>query len=155
MAPTTVLQRIRDHQVEYELLPHRRTSSAVAEARALDVPPDVTAKTVIVRTARGFVRVVLPASRRVDFARLRRALADPTAVLATEAELAGAYPDFELGAVPPFDGRVEDEVVVDAHLAVADRVVFEAGRHDESIRMRAGDLVALANARIHEVCERQ
>lgn len=155
MPATTVLERIREHQVEYELLPHRRTSSAIGEARALDVPPEQTAKTVIVRTARGFARVVVPASRRVDLERLRHALADPTAELATEAELAGAYPDFELGAVPPFDERMEDEVVVDVHLAGADRVVFEAGRHDESIRMRTDDLIALANARVDEVCERR
>lgn len=153
MAATTLLEGLRAHDVDYELLPHPRTMSAAAEARALDVPPEETAKTVIVRTANGFVRTVVPASRRIDLNRVARALDDPTVALATEAELAGAYPEFELGAVPPFDGKLEDEVVVDAHLAGTHHVVFEAGTHDESIRMRTADLIALANAHVAEVCE--
>jgi Ala-tRNA(Pro) deacylase len=154
MAATTLLEGLRARNVDYELLPHPRTVSAAAEARVLDVPLEATAKTVILRTANGFARAVVPASRRIDLKRVARTLDDPSVELATEAELAGAYPEFELGAVPPFDGKLEDEVVVDAHLIGADHVVFEAGTHRESIRMRTEDLLELADARVAEVCER-
>lgn len=154
MAATMLLEGLRAHDVAYELLPHRRTVSAVAEARALDVPPDQTAKTVVIRSANGFARTVVPASRRIDLKRVARALDDPSVALATEVELAGAYPEFELGAVPPFDGKLEDEVVVDVHLLATDRVVFEAGTHHQSVRMRTQDLIELANARVAEICER-
>ena len=153
MAATALLEGLRAHEVHYELLPHRRTVSAAEEARALDVPPDQTAKTVVVRTASGFARAVVPASRRLDLKRVARALDDRSVAVATERELAGAYPEFELGAVPPFDGKLEDEVIVDAHLLATDHVVFEAGTHRESVRMRTEDLIELANARIAEVCE--
>jgi Ala-tRNA(Pro) deacylase len=155
MAATTLLDGLRAHDVHYELLTHPRTVSAAAEARVLDVSPEATAKTVIVRTANGFARAVVPASRRVDLKRVARTLDDPSVALATETELAGAYPEFELGAVPPFDRKLEDAVVIDAHLLGADHVVFEAGTHRESIRMRTEDLIKLANARIAEVCERR
>jgi Ala-tRNA(Pro) deacylase len=154
MAATALLETVRAHDVDYELLAHPRTMSAAAEARVLEVPLEQTAKTVIVRTASGFARVVVPASRRIDLKRVARALDDPTVGLATERELAGAYPEFELGAVPPFDGTLEDDVVVDAHLLATDHVVFEAGTHLESVRMCTADMVELANARIAEVCGR-
>jgi Ala-tRNA(Pro) deacylase len=150
---TTLIETLAERRVEYELLAHRRTATAAAEARALGIPPQETAKTVVIRTPRGFARAIVPASRRVDPQRVADALQVPEVAIATEAELAGAYPEFELGAVPPFDAKAEDEVVVDVHLAGTEYVVFEAGTHTESVRLRSDDLIALADARVAAICE--
>ena len=64
----------------------------------------------------------------------------------------GAYPEFELGAVPPLGGAKNDVVVVDHRIHEAGSVVFEAGSHDESLRMNAADLVNLAGARVADIC---
>jgi Ala-tRNA(Pro) deacylase len=143
-----------DGGAQYELLPHRHTETARAEARALGLEPDEVAKTVVVRTDDGYVRVVVPASARIDLARVRELLqADTGTRLATEAELAAAYPEFDLGAVPPIGGPAGDVVVVDVSLARQHRLVFEAGTHEESIRLKTEDLIALADARVGDVCE--
>lgn len=154
MAPTALIDTLAERGTGYELLLHRHTETAAAEARALGVPPEQTAKTVIVRTPEGFVRVVVPASRHVDLDRLGKVLGVDGVALATEAELVGAYPDFELGAVPPFDGSFTDEVIVDRHLCEVDHVVFEAGTHERSIRLRTRDLIEVSDARLAEVCRR-
>ena len=95
----------------FELLPHRHTETARAEARALGLELDEVAKTVIVRTPNGYVRVVVPASGRVDLGKLRALLGtegvEGVIRLATESELAAAYPGFDLGAVPPSAARQE------------------------------------------------
>jgi len=131
----------------YDLIPHRRTEHARDEAVALGIPPDEVAKTLIVMTDDGFVRVVIPASRRLDMHKVRHALGgDSHPRLATEAELAAAYPMFELGAVPPFGGPAGDRVLVDRWLAIHDRVVVEAGSHTESLRLRVIDLLTIAGA---------
>ena len=138
----------------YELLPHRHTETAAAEARALGLAPDEVAKTVIVRTGEGYVRVVVPASRRVDLPKLRELIRTPGEIrLATEAELIAAYPEFDLGAVPPVGGPKGDLVVVDVGLARCVRVVFEAGTHEESVRVKTDDLVDVAAAWVGDVCE--
>jgi Ala-tRNA(Pro) deacylase len=138
----------------YELLPHRHTETATAEARALGLAPDEVAKTVIVRTRDGYVRVVVPASRRVGLAKLRELIRTGDDIrLATEAELNAAYPEFELGAVPPIGGPGGDLVVVDVRIARSVRVVFEAGTHEESVRVKTDDLVDLADAWVGDVCE--
>jgi Ala-tRNA(Pro) deacylase len=137
-------------RVEFELLPHRRTTSAAAEARALGILPQATAKTVVARLDGQCARVVVPASRRVSPEKLGRALGGRPALL-TEAELAGAYPMFELGAVPPIGGPAGDRVVVDGALLDEDYVVLEAGSHEESIRVRSHDLVSITNALVADV----
>ena len=58
----------------FELLPHRHTETASAEARALGLELDEVAKTVVVRTPKGYARVVVPASGRVDLGKLRALL---------------------------------------------------------------------------------
>jgi Ala-tRNA(Pro) deacylase len=153
MPATALIEKLDERGAEYELLPHRHTETAAAEARVLGVPPEWTAKTVILRVPTGFVRAIVPASRRVDLARVRSVLGVEDVALATEQELVGAYPGFELGAVPPFDTSYAAEVVVDLHLCAADHVVFEAGTHEESIRMRTRDLIDLSDARLAEICE--
>src|SRR5437773_39314 len=55
----------------YELLPHAHTASAVAEAKALGLEPDDVAKTLVVKTAEGYLRAVVPASCRLDERKVR------------------------------------------------------------------------------------
>lgn len=138
--------------IRYELLRHEPTDRAAAEATALGLHPDEVAKTLVVTTGSGNVRVLVPASERVDLHKLRDVLdAGKELHLLTEEALGADYPEFDLGAVPPLGGR-HDEVVLDSKLARLDDVVFEAGAHDHSARVRTADLVALARARVADVC---
>lgn len=144
---------LRESDIEFELLPHRRTQTATSEARALGVLPQETAKTVVVRAEGGCVRAVVPASLRLNLEKLGELLgAEP--VLLTEAELDGSYPQFELGAVPPLGGPEGDRVVVDTALAEREYVVFEAGTHDTSLRLRSRDLLVIAPADVADIATR-
>lgn len=137
--------------VEYELLPHPHTETAAAEAEALGVDPSEVAKTLVLSTPAGYVRVVLPASERIDMRKLREHVEGGKRIhLASEEDLERDYPDFELGAVPPFGGA-GDRVLVDLRLAERETVVLEAGSHEQSIRVRTADLVTLANADVVDI----
>ncbi len=137
----------------YELIQHPHTETASAEAHALGVTPEEVAKTVILRTADGYARVVVPGSERVALSKVRALLDLDTDIrLATEAELTAAYPEFELGAVPPLGGPAGDTIIVDRRLAERERLVFEAGSHDESVRVATEDLLRVSEARIGDVC---
>jgi len=138
--------------VEYELLDHAPTDRATDEAAALGLRTSQVAKTVVVTTGVENLRVLVPASERIDMHKLRDLLdAGNELHLLNEEALRRDYPEFELGAVPPVGGR-DDVVVVDSRVAELDQVVFEAGAHDSSVRVKSADLVSLANARIADVC---
>ena len=148
--------------LDYELIPHAHTERALDEATSLGLSPDEIAKTIVLGvTVRGdltiaatYARAVLPASERLDLHKLRTFFGESREVrLATEPELAELYPEFELGAVPPLGGRTDDVVVVDPRLVSKESIAFEAGTHDESVRMKAADLVAATRAAIVDICQ--
>jgi Ala-tRNA(Pro) deacylase len=151
---TEDLTRVLDEAgVRYELLSHARTESAVAEAEALGLAPADVAKTLVVTTPEGYVRAVLPASKRIDLHKLREVTGGgkKDVHLASEEDLARDYPEFDLGAVPPIGGR-RDLVVVDRRLAERDSIVLEAGSHEHSARVPTGDLLHVTAAEVADIC---
>lgn len=154
-APTDPLTDVlREHHIYFEVIPHTRTESASAEAKAIGVDPSHVAKTLVLETEAGFVRAVLPAYERIDLRKVRAALGRREARLASEQVLAGAYPEFELGAVPPIGGPENDLVIVDEHLRKEETVVFEAGTHEHSVRVRTADLLSVTGAVVADIHER-
>ena len=154
MANSDLTSALDKAEVNYELLPHAHTESALAEADALGVAPDDVAKTLVVKTAGGYVRAVLPASARLDLRKLRELHGGGrhTVHLATEEDLRRDYQEFELGAVPPVGGR-SDPVIVDPKVAERASVVIEAGSHEESVRLAAADLVHVTGAAVTDISE--
>ena len=152
-APQSLVDELERASIAYELIEHPRTTTAAAEARVLGFEPHEVAKTVVLTTPDGFVRAVLPASDRLDLGKLREILGTKDVELATEAVLAGAYPEFELGAVPPLTGGDGDRVLVDRRLCENEWVVLEAGTHEQSLRLRTSDLVELTDARLVDLSQ--
>jgi Ala-tRNA(Pro) deacylase len=63
--------------------------------------------------------------------------------LASEEEFAGRFTDCEVGAEPPLGNIYGMPVYVDLSLREDPEIVFNAGRHDEAIRMRYADFERL------------
>lgn len=154
MNPTVLpalAQVLEREGIGFDLIPHPRTERAVEEAAALGVRTGEVAKTLVVSTPDGYVRAVLPASERIDMHKLRETLEGGKEIrLATEEELERDYPEFELGAVPPFGGR-PDRVIVDSRLAARESVVLEAGSHEQSLRLESKDLLLVTAAIVADV----
>jgi Ala-tRNA(Pro) deacylase len=138
--------------IDFDVLEHPHTERAADEAAALGVAPAEVAKTLVLASPEGNVRAVLAASERIDLHKVAAVLGvgGKKVHLASEDALARDYPDFELGAVPPFGGR-EDRVIVDERLSARDSVVLEAGSHETSVRLKAEDLVRLTGAEVADI----
>lgn len=155
MATADLTDVLEQAGVRYELLQHAHTETAFAEAKALGVSADEVAKTLLAKTPSGYVRAVLPASDRLDLHKLSELVGETkkNVRLATEEEIAREYPEFELGAVPPVGGAHHDSVVVDRRLAERESVVFEAGSHEESLRVATTDLLRITKAQVADISE--
>jgi Ala-tRNA(Pro) deacylase len=142
--------------IDFDVLEHARTERAADEAAALGIGPEEVAKTLVLVASSGNVRAVLAASERIDLQKVAAILgiSGKKVQLATEGDLAREYPDFELGAVPPFAGR-QDQVLVDERLAARDSVVVEAGSHRRSVRLKAADLVRLTTAQVADISKEE
>ena len=138
--------------LDFDVLEHAHTERAADEAAALGVSPAEVAKTLVLTTPEGSVRAVLPASERIDLRKVGDLVgaSGKKVHLATEDDLARDYAEFDLGAVPPFGGK-RDPVILDLRLSERDSVVFEAGSHERSVRIKAADLVRLTEAQVADI----
>jgi Ala-tRNA(Pro) deacylase len=63
------------------------------------------------------------------------------------------FDDCELGAEPPFGNLYRMDTFVDNHLAEDEEIVFQAGSHSRSIRMRYEDYQTLAKPKVADLAE--
>ena len=114
---------LRDHDVEFEVLrTDRRRARLARRGRSVCSPRRWRRRWLPTGSQQERrVRAVVPASSRLDLGRLAEVVG-ATVRLLSESELAHAYPEFELGAVPPFGGPEGDRVVVDRSLGKTDHV---------------------------------
>jgi Ala-tRNA(Pro) deacylase len=147
---------LEDAGVDFDVLEHPYTERAADEAAALGIRPEEVAKTLVLVASSGNVRAVVAASERIDLHKIAATLGigGKKVQLASEDRLARDYPDFELGAVPPFGGP-QDHVLVDERLAGRDSVVVEAGSHNRSVRLKTADLVRLTRAQVADICREE
>ena len=143
------LQHYLDAQhVGYQVMAHPTAYTAQEVARLQHIPGREVAKVVMVKTADGKpLMLVLPATHRVDFGALERVL-HTQAVLEDEREFHPLFPECDTGAEPPFGNLFHIETLVDTSLTQDEEIVFNAGSHRETLRMRYADYAELVHPRI-------
>jgi Ala-tRNA(Pro) deacylase len=124
-----------DSGVEFEVIDHPPAFTAQEEAAASHVPGRQWAKTVEVLLDGRPAICAVPATRRVDLEKLRAAAGARHAKLAVEGELAGLFPDCDLGAMPPFGNLYGQTTFVDEALRESERIAFHAGDHTSAIEI--------------------
>jgi Ala-tRNA(Pro) deacylase len=139
--------------VAHEVLPHRAEFTAQRVAEAIHIPGAHLAKVLLVREHGGAsLMLVVPAPCRVDLAALKIAGMGRQFSLASEDEIQRRFPDCEIGAMPPFGGLYDLPVYVDACFPRGEEFVFQAGNHQEVIRMRYADYERLVQPVVGEFC---
>ena len=134
-----------DNKVKYVSIKHSLAYTAQEIAASAHIHGRELAKTVIVKLDGKPAMAVLPASRRIDTDRLRRAALARSVELATERELEDLFPGCALGAMPPFGNLYDMKVYADAVLAKDEEIAFNAGSHTELIRMAYKSFEGLVN----------
>ena len=99
----------------------------------MGLPGDYVLKAVILRLHDGYAMAVVQASRRVDLSLVTGLIPKQEVRLATEAEIAARFPDFDLGALPPLPGLLGLRAFVDPAVLERDEVAFADGSRTESI----------------------
>lgn len=142
--PTKKLREFLDGQgIKYVTVPHPVAYTAQETAALTHVLSQELAKTVIVKVDGVLAMAVLPASYEVDFSLLRAATGARTISLAKEKEFKDQFPECEIGAMPPFGNLYGMAVFVDESLAKDREVAFNAGSHNELVRLSYDDFERL------------
>ncbi len=138
---------IRDYllgqRVWFETLLHRPAPSASRLAGSVHVSGRHVAKVVLVCTDGANALAVLPATHRIDLARLSLVLGSGPLRLASEEEVIQTFGDCERGALLPFGRLYGLRTVVDATLAGGSEFIFVGNARHEGVRMRYRDFETL------------
>jgi Ala-tRNA(Pro) deacylase len=136
------------HAVRYFVVSHSPAYTAQEIAAAAHVPGKELAKTVMVCINGKMAMAVLPASRQLDFELLREVTATRDVELAGEKEFSGLFPECEIGAMPPFGNLYGLDVYVAEELEDDDEIAFNAGSHNELLRLSFEDYNRLVHPKI-------
>ena len=151
MPVSKITKFLDEHGVNYELVNHKAVYTAQEAAAESHVTGRHFAKVVMVKVDGNLALAVVPATRQVDLDKLAHSVGAKSVELATEEEFAQQFPQCETGAMPPFGNLFDMETFVSPRLAEAEEVVFNAGTHTESMRLRYADFERLVKPAVVEL----
>jgi Ala-tRNA(Pro) deacylase len=147
--PAAKLKAFLDsHRVKYVSIRHSPAYTAQEVAASAHVRGKELAKTVIVLIDDKLAMAVLPASRKVDVDRLSEMCGGAAVRIATEEDFRTAFPECEVGAMPPFGNLYGMDVYVDQPLADDVEISFNGGTHSELIRLEYRDFARLVQPKV-------
>lgn len=148
----TGLERLKAYlasqRIPFTVHHHRPAFAAQDVAASEHIPGRQVAKVVAVYADGVLALLVLPACHRVNLAHVGDAIGAHSVYLAGEADLAAAFSDCEVGAMPPFGNLYHVPVYVDRALADVETIVFQAGTHTDTMTMAYADFVRLVKPRV-------
>lgn len=149
-ASAKIIDFLKKSNVSYEVLEHPPAYTAMEIAGKQHIPGRMVVKSVIVNADGKVVMCVLPAIHMIDFDSLRAVTGAKHLRLATEEELSQIFPDFDIGAEPPFGQIYGLPVFVDKYLENDSDIVFNAGTHTDMIKINYQDYIRLAKPTVAE-----
>jgi Ala-tRNA(Pro) deacylase len=127
---------------DYRIVRHGHAESANRVAHAAHVPGDQLAKAVLIVDDGAYLLAIVPATRRLHLGRLHKLLGEHVG-LATEAEVAKAFPDCSRGAIPALGPAFGLDSLVDESLLQQETVYLEGGDHESLVQIRGSDFLSL------------
>ena len=149
MISTKFKEYLDNAGVSYSAHPHRPAYTSQEIAQSLHVPGGQMVKSVILKADEDrLIIAVLSAKNVANLDALRRQIGCDKLRLASETEFRGAFPTCKPGAMPPFGNIFNLPTYCDTTVSRNQEIEFNAGSHDETIRMRFDDYKQLVNPKM-------
>jgi Ala-tRNA(Pro) deacylase len=148
MAVKKLKEFLDANNVKYVGIVHSRAFTAQEVAESAHLPGRSMAKVVIVDLDGSLAMAVLPANRKVVLQELRDVTGSDMVRFALEKDFKARFPDCEIGAMPPFGNLYGMDVFVAESLAENEEIAFNAGSHEEVIKLAYDDFERLVNPKV-------
>jgi len=146
----TLINYLEDRGIDYQLVEHDHTPTAVASAHASHLPVHQIAKAVVLCDDKGYVISVLPANHSLEIGWVNEEL-DRKLEMACEDEFKKLFGDCETGAVPALGEAYGLQVIWDDELAYTSDIYIEAGDHTHLIWLERRDFRKLMKDLPHTI----
>ena len=145
---------LRENGVPFEVQHHPRVITAQEVAATEHVPGKMLAKVVMILADGEMIMLALPAPDQVDPEKVGEVLGVGEVRLAEEEEFEDAFPDCEVGAMPPFGNLYDLPVYVEEALAEDETIFFRAGTHTDTMSVSYADFEQLVEPTVAKFARR-
>ena len=132
-----------ENHVKFVSITHSKAYTAQEAAASAHVPGASMAKVVIVELDGAMAMAVLPANRKIVMQDLHDVTGSDQVRFVSEDKFKDRFPDCEIGAMPPFGNLYGMDVFVADSLAQNKEIAFNAGSHEEIIKLAYEDFERL------------
>ncbi|MFA5188628.1 MAG: YbaK/EbsC family protein [Patescibacteria group bacterium] len=137
--PKQIINYLDKRGAKYAIITHRKVYTAYDAAQTLKKKLDEIAKNLLVKTNKGFVLVLLPASKRVDLKKLKKlmnakGMGIKTVEIPKEGVMVRVF-KVKPGAMPAFGSLHDLEVYMDKGLQKVKKVILPTGSFTDSVEM--------------------
>jgi len=137
--PKQIINYLDKRGAKYAIVTHKKVYTAYDAAQTLKRKLDEIAKNLLVKTNKGFVLVLLPASKRLDLNKLKKLMnAKGMGVKKVEIPKEGVMVRLfkvKPGALGAFGSVHELEVYMDKNLQKVKKAIFPTGSFTDSVEM--------------------
>lgn len=140
----TLQSYLDDNHIHYRVSRHPPTYTAQELAAVEHVSGKRVIKPVIIRADGQLIMCALPACYRVDLHELKDQLLAEQVEVVDESHLKERCGGSDPGALPPIGWLYGMTTLIDESLAHGDRVLFQAGTHEDAVEMSLADYRRLA-----------
>lgn len=142
---------LKKEGIPYEVVRHPRSVTARETAVAEHIPAGQVAKAVMIKVGGRDTMLVIPASTVLDWFKVEKAFGTHDVRLEREVEFRDIFDDCEAGAMPPMGKLYGVPCFVDYGILASGFVAFNAGTHQDSIRISVEDYLKLTGAKVADL----
>ncbi|WP_231950200.1 aminoacyl-tRNA deacylase [Legionella lansingensis] len=143
---------MKNHHIAYKTISHPRAYTASQCAQAAHIKGNYFAKSVVVKLDGKFAIIAIPANIRLDLDRLKKETGAEHAEIAKEFEFQSKFTDCEVGAIPLFGELYDMDVYLADSLAHKEWLVFNAGNHNQLLKVKSEDFLNLVHPKTLSQC---
>jgi len=138
--PSKIKKFLEKNKINFEIISHKKVYTAYDLAQTTRTKLDWIVKTLFVKVDKDYYLVLLPASRRLNFSKLKKLLKAKKIKIASEKEMAKRL-KIKPGAITPFASIYGLKAVLDNTLKKVKAPLFGTGSFTESLRLKIKDFI--------------
>lgn len=149
-----LINYLEKYKINFKQIEHRVVYTAYDTAQTLRKKLQEIAKTLLVKTEKGYALIIVPASRMVDFRKLKKVLQVKQVEIAREGTMKTLL-KIKPGALMPFSGlyRIKKKgaehlpVYIDSTFVSVRKVIASAGTFTDSVEMSLKNFLKATQAK--------
>jgi len=151
--PKKVLNFLEKNKTAYKIVEHKKAYTAFNKAESLKIKPNLVAKTLVMKADRQIIVVSLPADKKLDEVKLKKAVnaarkkenGKPVKKItfASQKTLKEKFKGIKLGVVPPFGNLFGYPTFINNSLLKNKEIIINSGDYKLSLKIKTSSLKKL------------